>query len=164
MKKIIESQLNRIVENCVYEYLNEGQLNEAWWDKFNFMGNSMAQGAKNMGQKIGNAAQSAGQAMGNAYNNMKQNYQNYQDKMTQYSNAKDNMRVAQKNQQQAQKLYNQIEQFLNLGILNDVAYGKQVKNNAAALMKSLNMLIKSGFKGNATAWENSAQNIKNSKR
>ena len=153
MKKINESQLNRIVENCVYEYLNEAQLNEAWWDKLDFMGNSMVQGAKNMGKKIDKA-----------YKDMKQNYQNYQDKMTQYSNAKDNMRIAQKKQQQAQKLYNQIEQFLNLDILNGVAYGEQVQNNAAALMKSLNMLIKSGFKGDATVWENSAQNIKNPKQ
>ena len=74
--------------------------------------------------------------------------------MNQYSQNADAARQSSKNAKQATKLAQQIQQFLDLGILDGVAWGGRAKQQGMAFVKTLNALASSGFRAKATSYRN----------
>lgn len=156
--KITEKELHNLISECVQEYIQENQLNEGFFDKLGFLGRSGANAAGNAAKKVGgavsNAYNTAKTSVGNAYNNAKQAVSDYGQQMNQYSQNADAARQSSKNAKQATKLAQQIQQFLDLGILDGVAWGGRAKQQGMAFVKTLNALANSGFKAKATNYRN----------
>lgn len=156
--KITEKELHNLISECVQEYIQENQLNENVLDKLGFFGRrakkTAQDTAKEMGGAVSKAFDKTKTAIRGAYDNVKQNVDNYRQEMNQYSQNADIARQSDKNAKQATKLAQQIQQFLDLGILNGVAWGKRAQLQGEAFVKTLNALAKSGFKAKATNYRN----------
>lgn len=156
--KITQKELHNLISECVQEYIQENQLNEGFFDKLGFLGRSGVNAAGNAAKKVGGAVSKAYNAaktsVGDAYDNARQAVSDYGQQMNQYSQNADAARQSSKNSKQATKLAQQIQQFLDLGILDGVAWGGRAKQQGMAFVKTLNTLANSGFKAKATSYRN----------
>ena len=87
-----EESLQRLVENCVYDMLNEDMDEGLWGGMSNLFkkgGQAVGNKAKQLGQKVANGAKQFGQNVANAYQDgsYNQDYQNAVAKCRKYQQA-----------------------------------------------------------------------------
>jgi hypothetical protein len=140
------------------------ELNEAWYDKFNFIGSKAKQGVTNTGKAIGKGVTNTGKAIGKAVNDKYQQAQkavkNYKDNGNTYSQLKDNERQATKKQQIVNNMISELEKFINSGVLNDVSYGKKANISAQSLINALQKVARTGYGSQILTNQNNAANFK----